>query len=287
MDRICGFISKFEISDWIALLGVLSSGLFSCLLLISTYKIGKRQTKLQEDQNKLQENQNRLQENQNKMALNQMYRSLYGFLLDVKGVSLMFFYYLESGILSIVDEQEMESFKYSLEKLNKVQEDYKNHKIDIELQLSDYSMLNTNIDILLSIMESMYSNMHDLQLTLEMDLVPLTNLKNDMLKKMIATINNEIPGYYLKQDVDINAITNQDTINIMCEMRKLLIDSSWELDGFVNKSDDDIIKHLMDMLAKITDNINIERDCKQFVYFRDKIFKENNILEVVKNKIAL
>ena len=267
MERICDFISRFEIGDWIALLGVLLTGLFSFLLWKTTRKIGKRQ--------------NELQEKQNKIALNQTYRSLYSFFSKIDSVCLLYFCYLESGILSIVEEKERSKFQFSIRKLANAEEEFRNVKIDIELRLSEYPKLTDYIQDLLWTMEYVNSKIKDLQMPMNYD----TNSEiHDMTLKMVDTIKKKVGENSLIQHVEIDAITNSEYKKIVLEIGKIMDELSWKMDDFANCTDDDIIKHIVNMLSLINDNLSIDKECKQMVLLRDKIFKEYKIIEVVKNK---
>jgi hypothetical protein len=111
--------------------------------------------------------------------------------------------------------------------------------------------------------------------------------KVNAIKRMIETINNEKPNYYLKEITDIKTITNEEYRGILKEMSELLNNSTWDISDYSNKTDEDIIKYLNEQLFKITDNINIENDCKTIVSIRNRIFIQDNILEYVKNKCSL
>lgn len=266
MERICDFISRFEIGDWIALLGVLLTGLFSFLLWKTTRKIGKRQ--------------NELQENQNKIALNQTYRSLYSCFSKIDSVCSLYFYYLESGIISIVEEKERSKFQFSIRKLAIVEEEFKNVKIDIELQLARYPKLTDYIQDLLWIMDYVNSKIKDLQLPMNYD---ANSGVHDMTLKMVDTIKKKFGESSLIQHIDIDTITDLEYREIVFETGKIMDKLSWEMGDFANSTDDDTIKHLVNMLSQINDDLSIDKECKQMVLLREKIFNEYKILEVIKN----
>ena len=127
-------MTRFEISDWIALADVVLTGLFSLLLWKTTQKIGKRQ--------------NELQENYNKIALNHTYRELYVFFSKLLSQCDMLFFDLETSVLAIVDERERKYFQVNIDKLEDLKKEYENHKIDFELYLSDKLMLSHSVFIL-------------------------------------------------------------------------------------------------------------------------------------------
>lgn len=257
------FISKLEISDCISLLGVILTGVFSCLIWRTTKKIGKRQ--------------NELQESQHKIELNKTYRELYACLQKIYKVCATFFYYVETGISSIVNENERNYFQLGIEKLENAKKEYEEHKIDIELQLSEYSMLTTNIDYLLMLIDTVYCSIRDIQII----------EKTNMLNTMIKTINKEIPGYYLNGETELKNITDNDCKQVLYDVSKIISNSVWTLSDYENCSDEKCIKHVCDLLSKITDNLNIENNCRSYVKQRDKIFFDLKILDHVKEKCSL
>ena len=267
---LCSLISKFDISDCIALIGALLTGLFSFLIWRTTKKIGDRQ--------------NDLQERQNKIALNQIYRELYVCIKDIYRICNLFYYDLSTGIIAIVDEKERNYFQSRIDDFKRVRKEFENHSIDFELQLSNYSMLTYRIDNLLLSMDWAYSVIQSIQMP---SYIKDDYEKVNAIKRMIETINNEKPNYYLKEITDIKTITNEEYRGILKEMSELLNNSTWDISDYSNKTDEDIIKYLNEQLFKITDNINIENDCKTIVSIRNRIFIQDNILEYVKNKCSL
>lgn len=270
MLTLCCFISKIDISDCIALIGVLLTGLFSFLIWRTTKKIGDRQ--------------NDLQERQNKIALNQIYRDLYICIKDIYRICNLFYYDLSMGIIAIVDDKERNYYQSRIDDFKRVRKEFENHSIDFELQLSNYSMLTYRIDNLLLSMDWAYSVIQSIQMP---SYIKDDYEKTNVIKRMLETINKEKSNFYLKENTDVKAITNEEYRGILKEMSELLNNSTWDISDYSNKTDEDIIKYLSEQLCKITDNINIENDCKIIVSIRDRIFTQDNILEYVKNKCSL
>lgn len=256
-------------SDVISIIGVILTGLFSFLIWRTTKKIGERQ--------------NELQESQNKIALNQTYRNLYMCLTKIENSCYSFFYDLENGILAIVDEKERDFFQRQIDDFEKVKTEYKNCRIDFELQLSDYYMLTNRIDILFSTMSYAYLEIQNLQ----MPSYFRQHYENTtMLKTMIDTIK-EKTGNVIISTQDIDNITNIEFRQIIEEISKLLNNSSWTIPDFYKNDDEDIINHVTEQLSMLTDNIDIKSGCKTIITIRDKVFKEDNIIEIVKNKCSI
>ena len=177
MEEICVCcLSKIEIGDWISLLGVIFTTLFACLLWRTTKKIGERQNELQENQNK------------------QVYRDIYICLKSIHEACTTFFYYLESGILSIVDEKERANFQTGIDKIINARKEYEKREIDIELQLSSFPLLTTSIRILLWVAESVYSHIKSIQMPLNLN---SESVDNNMFNTIITL-------YYLYQLLFIN-----------------------------------------------------------------------------------
>lgn len=279
MNWLCNFISNLDTSDYIELAGVLCTGLFSWLLWKTTKKIGNKQ-------NELQENQTKLQEYHYKLESNKAYRNLYICLSDVKQICDEFFYFIEIGIMAIVDERERQYAQSFYDRVERLNQEIKTCRIDMELQLTEYPYLTHDIDIL-------YISMYSILLDIKNIQIPLNLIdKNDyiqtnMLKKMIEYVNINIPNYYINGDSDINKLTINDYYNIINETRKLLIAFSWQLEKFVENSDNDIIKHLAEELSCLTDNVSVELWCNKFVEIREKIFTKNNVLDIIKEKCVL
>ncbi len=270
MMTLCCFISIIDISDCIALISALLTGLFSFLIWRTTKSIGDRQ--------------NDLQERQNKIALNQIYRELYRCIKDIYRICNLFYYDLSTGITAIVDEKERNYYQSRIDDFKRVKKEFENHSIDFELQLSNYSMLTHRIDNLLFSMDWAYSVIKSIQMP---SYIEFNYEKTNVIKRMIETINKEKPNYYLRENTNIKTITNEEYRGILKEMSDLLNNSAWDISEYSNKTDEDIIKYLNEQLFKITDTINIENDCNIIVSLRNRIFIEDNILEYVKNKCSL
>lgn len=188
------------------------------------------------------------------------------------------------GIIAIVDEKERNYYQSRIDDFKRVRKEFENHSIDFELQLSNYSMLTYRIDNLLLSMDWAYSVIQSIQMP--------SYIKNDyektnVIKRMLETINKVKSNYYLKENTDIKTITNEEYRGLLKEMSELLNNSTWDISVFSSKTDDDIIQYLSEQLYKITDNINLENDCKIIVSIRNRIFIQDNILEYVKNKCSL
>ena len=111
--------------------------------------------------------------------------------------------------------------------------------------------------------------------------------KINILKNIIITLNDKIPNYHINQNTKIDDINNYEYSKILKEIRKILIDKYWSLEKFFENSDDEIIKHIVEEISYITDDITIESWCKQVVEIRERIFTENKILDKVKEKCVL
>lgn len=270
MMTLCCFISKIDISDCIALFGALLTGLFSFLIWRTTKKIGDRQ--------------NELQEKQNKIALNQTYRTLYLCLKKIEDLCYFFFNNIENGILAIVDEKERDFFQRQIDDFEKVKKEYENCKIDFELHLSDFPILSNRIDLLFSAMSFAYLEIKSLQLP---SYFRQDYQNNSMLKTMIKILNKGRTENIIISAQNIESITNIEYRQIIDEISKLLNNSSWTISDFYEKTNEDIINHITEQLSMLTNNIDIKSDCKTIITFRDKVFKEDNIIEIVKNKCSL
>lgn len=256
-------------SDIITLFGVLTTGVLSFMIWRTTKKIGERQ--------------NELQEKQNKIALNQTYRNLYHCLKKIEDSCYFFFYNIENGILAIVEEKERAFFQRQIDDFEKVKKEFENYKIDFELQLSEFSMLTNRIDILFSAMNFAYLDIKSIQ----MPSYFRQHYENTtMLKTMIDTIK-EKTGNVIISTQDIDNITNIEFRQIIEEISKLLNNSSWTIPDFYKNDDEDIINHVTEQLSMLTDNIDIKSGCKTIITIRDKVFKEDNIIEIVKNKCSI
>ena len=145
-------------------------------------------------------------------------------------------------------------------------------------------MLTYRIDNLLLSMDWAYSVIQSIQMP---SYIKDDYEKRNAIKRMLETINKENSNYYLKENTDIKTITNEEYRGILKKMSELLNNSTWDISDYSNKTDEDIIKYLNEQLCKITDNINIENDCKTIVSIRNRIFIQDNVLEYVKNKCSL
>lgn len=256
-------------SNVISLIGVILTGLFSFLIWRTTKKIGDRQ--------------NELQESQNKIALNQTYRNLYSCLKKIEDLCYFFFYNIENGILAIVDEKERGFFQHQIDDFEKVKKEYENCRIDFELQLSEFSMLTNRIDILFSTMSFAYLEIKGLQMP---SYFRQDYESTSMLKSMIDTIKRKTENDIISTQ-DIDNITNIEYRQIIDEISKLLNNSSWTIPDFYKNADEDIINHVTEQLSMLTENIDIKSDCKTIITIRDKVFKEYNIIDIVKNKCSI
>lgn len=279
MNWFCNVIFNMDTSDYIALAGVLCTGLFSWLLWKTTKKIGNKQ-------NELQENQTKLQEYHYKLESNKAYRNLYLCLTDVKQICDEFFYFIEIGIMSIVDERERQYVQSFYERVEELNKEIKACRVDMELQLTGYPYLTHDLDML-------YISMYSIQLNIKSIQMPLKLIeKNDyrqteILKKIIQTVNSKIPNYYININTDINNLSDNDYYNILNETRKIMVNGSWQMEKFVDNTDNEIIKHISDELSCLTDNVSIESWCNKFVEIREKIFTKYNVLDIVKEKCVL
>ena len=271
MSIIKEFVLKLGISNCIALLGVLVTALFSFVLWWTTRQIGKRQ--------------NEIQERQYKIELNKVYRSLYGLFSEIEKVCNAFFYNIETGVLATVDETERNLFRRDIEKIDDIQNKLTQSEVDIKLQLPDYQLLVYEADILLVIIRTVYFSIQNLQIPFEKRHADDKTL--DMIRRVIATINNDGRGNDLLQNVDIESVTNEQYVLVLYEIRKVLGESSWEIENYVKRSDDEKINYIKGRLAILDESINIEKDCKNFVYYRNRIFVKANILEAIKKKCEL
>lgn len=268
-----------EPRDVISLLGVICTGLFSWLLWKATRNIGNKQNELQEYQNKLQEYHNRLESNK-------AYRDIYICLNEVNKTCKMFFYYVEVGIIAIVDEKGRTSAQVFFDKIDNMNKEINVHRINMELQLTEYPKLTHDLDLLYLYMVFIHSSIKNAQMpsdiTKERDIDKINILKN-----IIITLNDKIPNYHINQNTKIDDINNYEYSKILKEIRKILIDKYWSLEKFFENSDDEIIKHIVEEISYITDDITIESWCKQVVEIRERIFTENKILDKVKEKCVL
>jgi len=268
-----------ETSDYIALADALFTGLFAFLLWRTTKRIGKKQ-------NELQENQTKLQEYHYKLELNKAYRNLYICLKDTQQICKEYFYYLERGIMAIVDKREKQYFQSFYDRIEAVYKEIKIHQVDMELQLTEYPTLTHDLD-------DLYLSMCSIQLDIKSIQIPLTLIDNkdfwqkEMLNKMIQLINVNIPNYYVNVNSDINKLSTNDYANIANETRKIMLAYSWQLEYFFEKSDDEIIKHISDVLSCLTDNTSICSWCKHLVEAKKRIFTKNKALDLVKEKCML
>ena len=271
ISNIKEFVLKLGISNCIALLGVLVTALFSFVLWWTTRQIGKRQ--------------NEIQERQYKIELNKVYRSLYVLFSEIEKVCNAFFYNIETGVLATVDETERHLFERDIEKIDDIKNKLTQSEVDIKLQLPDYQLLVYEADILLVIIRTVYFNIQNLQIPFEKRHANDKTL--DMIKRVIATIKNDGRGNDLLQNVDIESVTNEQYLVVLYEIRKALGKSSWEIENFVKRSDDEKINYLKGRLAMLDESLNIEKDCKNFVYYRNRIFVKANVLEAIKKKCEL
>ena len=111
--------------------------------------------------------------------------------------------------------------------------------------------------------------------------------KTNMLNTMIKTINKEIPGYYLNGETELKNIKDKDCQQVLYDVSKIISNSIWTLSDYENYSDEKCIKHVCDLLSKLTDNLNIENNCRSYVKQRDKIFSDLKILDHIKEKCSL
>ena len=268
MERICDFMSRFEIGDWIALLGVLLTGVFSFLLWKTTRKIGKRQ--------------NELQENQNKIASNQIYRKLYACLNDVQTTCDWFPYYLENSIFEIVSGSKLVFCIEYIDEINRLKNKVNICEIDINLQLTKYPQLYSNIILLLTNMGMAYSEIKRLKMPSTSDKMDIMNV--DTLKTMIKTLKKDNPNY----NVDIDNITNKEYTDVLRKTTAILYKSKWEIKDYFRNSYEDRINYISERLSMLNENNYIEEYCKNIIYYRRQIFEQKNgALDFVKEKCKL
>lgn len=246
---------------WIEAISAFFTILLSLFLWISTRRIGNRQ--------------NELQENQNKTELNKIYLSLYNCLSNIKSICDNFFYHIEVGISSIVDEKENLAYKLYITEFNSIQKEYKDNRIYIKLYLNDYPKLVDNIDALLFHIQTVYSSINSLQMSNYMTDGNYERMR--MTEKMIQSVGKSLPGYFLTEITDISTISEKDYRDLLYRVRNIMLETSWTLDKFKTNSDKDNINHIKDCFSMFTENINIEQYCIQFIKLKDKVF-DNNLL---------
>lgn len=265
MEGISLFINNLNNSDWIALLGVIVSALLSLILIIATYRIGKVQ--------------NGLQEKQNKIASIQIYRALYICLSDVRNACNMFPLDLESKIPYLFDEYENDFCQKDIDKINNLINLVNNYEVDMEIQLTEYHGLHSNIMLMLYSMEMVYSKIK--RLKMPSDLEKLSSENIDMLKNIIK---ENCPDC----DINIETITNRDYKDVLHKVWSILIKSTWKGEDYVKSSYADKIKHTKTKLSMLTSDNFLEGNLRAIEFCRNQIFEtKNGVMDFLKSKCKL
>lgn len=269
MEGTCLFISNLNNSDWISLLGVIVSALFSLILIIATCRIGKVQ--------------NRLQEKQNKIASNQIYRALYVCLSDVRNACNMFPNNLEYSFHEIISGNELVYCVENRKKINDLITNVNSCKIDIELQLKEYPLLYSNLMILLYNMDFAYSWVIGHKMPSTSSKMDFRNV--DTLKTIIKTIKEEYPDC---NNIDTENITDIEYKDVLRKASQLFLKSRWDMNDYNKMSYNDRVNYLNKRISMLTDDKSIERVCKNIADYRIKIFEQKKgALDFVKEKCKL